>query len=492
MAGFLDGVAKVLLPKGRGKAGGAAIPPRYQATQPIMTASSYRQHLTDLMASRTAGDSRTLLNDLVNHDPDVSAAVHAYLSVAGSAEMLIKVYNDAGDIDPEGILKVNRLIQALTVNNDYTKGFNAKPTREGLINQHRYMMLLRGSTGAEIILDKTYAPVELRLVDTSTLRWSQPQPGVYVPEQQPVGSNTFINLNVPTFFTSNYHQNPTDFYTYSPFVAAINSIAARTEVVNDLYRIMKQVGFPRMDIEVLEDVLLANAPPTFRTDPVKMREFVDSEVSKIRAAMSNVAADQTFVHSNVVTAKILNDKNPGAGMQIQGVIDILDAQNQAALKVMPTVVGKSDNATTASTEARLFAMSADALNQSVANLFTELLTFGVRLGGYAGRVEVSFRSVEMRPVLELEPHLTMRGARLRTELSLGTITDIEYHMELFGRPPPAGAPTLSGTNFLSPADGASAVDTNNISPNNDSLGRSMAPAGGKSAKSNATKTGTPK
>lgn len=492
MAGFLEAVAQVVLPKGKGTRGGVSLPPRFQANQPIMTIPTYRNHLADLFSTRTAGDSRTLMNDLVNHDPDVSAAVHAYLTVAGSAEMVIVAYNEAGEVDPEGISKVNRLIDALTVTNDYTIGYSAKPTRSALVNNHRYMMLLRGSSAAELVLDKTFAPTELRLVDTSTLQWSQSAPGAYIPEQKPVGSNTFINLNVPTFFTSNYHQNPTDFYTYSPFVSAINTIAARTEVINDLYRIMKQVGFPRLDIEVLEEVLLANAPPAFRTDPAKMRTFVDQEVAKVRTAMLNVTADQTFVHSNVVSAKILNDKNPSAGMQIQGVIDVLDSQNQAALKVMPTVVGKSDNATTASTEARLFALSADALNQAVASLLSDALTFGARLGGYPGRILVKFRPVEMRPTLELEPQMTMRAARLKQDLSLGIISDIEYCMEMYGRPPVAGAPVLSGSGFLEQQADAASVDTGNISPNNDSLGRSMAPPGGKSAKSNATKAGNTK
>lgn len=492
MAGFLDGVAQVLLPKGKGTRDGASFPPRYNPSQPVMTIPAYRQHLADLFSSRTANDSRTLLNDLVNFDPDVSAAVHAYLTVSSSAEMVIIAYNDAGDVDPDGIKKANNLLNAMTTTNDYTLGFSAKPTREALLTNHRYMLLLRGSTAGEIVLDKTYTPTELRLVDTATLEWSQTKPGVYSPLQKPTGSNAQIDLNIPTFFTSNYHQNPTDFYTYSPFVAAINTIAARTEVINDLYRIMRQVGFPRLDIEVMEDIILNNAPPAFRTNPEELRKFVDAEVLKIRNAMTNVAADQTFVHSNAVQAKILNEKNPSAGLQIQGVIDVLDSQNQAALKVMPTVVGKSDNATTASTEARLFAMSADALNQAVANFMTELLTFGCRLGGFAGRVVVKFRPVEMRPAMELEPQVTMRAARLRVELSLGTITDIEYHMELFGRPPPATAPVLSGTGFLDASAANDNAKDTQISPNDDSLGRSMAAPGGKSARSNATKSGTPK
>jgi hypothetical protein len=132
-------------------------------------------------------------------------------------------------------------------------------------------------------------------------------------------------------------------------------------------------------------------------------------------------------------------------------------------------------------------MSADALNRIVADVYSQALTLAARLSGYQGRIEAVFRSVEMRPVLELEPQLTMKGARLREELSLGTITDIEYHMQMFGRPPPPGSPQLSGTNFLEPV---AAVDPSS-GKQDDSLGRSLAPEGGKkAAKSNSTKSGS--
>src|SRR3546814_1614486 len=67
----------------------------------------------------------------------------------------------------------------------------------------------------------------------------------------------------------------------------------------------------------------------------------------------------------------------------------------------------------------------------------------------------------------------MRASRLRNELSLGTITDEEYHLEIFGRPAPAGAPQLSGTNFLKPADADVTIDTEGVSPNDDPLGRGL-------------------
>ena len=491
MAGFLAGMTQVLLPKGKGTRGGISAPPGYNPNRIIMTAPAYRDHLNDLYNNRTLLDSRALLNQLVNQDPDVSAAVHSYLTIAASAQMVIYAHDVNDQIDPVGIQQANQLLQNLTIRNDYTTGFSSKLALVSLLDEFRYMLLLRGSLGGELILDKTYVPVELRAIDMASIRWSQPLAGVFLPEQRVPGVSNFIPLDIPTFFTTNYHQNPTDMYTFSPFVSAINTIAARTEVINELYNIMKVVGFPRLDVSVLEEVLLANAPPTLRNDMTALRTFVSDEILKVRSTLAGVQANQPFVHSSAIKAEILNDKNPGAGMQIQSIIDVLDSQNQAALKVMPAVIGKAANATTASTEARLFAMSADALNRTVGAFMSNFMTFGVRLNGYAGRVEVKFRPVELRPVTELEPQLTMRAARLKDDLSLGLISDTEYSMEMYGRPPIVGAPPLSGTGFLDATQPGAAVDTTQISPNSDSLGRSLSAPGSKSAKSNGVKKSAP-
>lgn len=475
---ILSGLGTILLPKGKGVKGGKSANPGFSRTTPTMTAPAYRDHLTDIYSTRSANDSRSLTATLANMDPDVSAAITAFLSVAGTVDPIVYAYNESDEIDGEGISMGQQLLALLTTTNDYTIGYSDKPTVDSLCTDHRYMMLLRGSSAVELVLDKTYVPSELRLVDTATLEWSQTAPGVYKPVQTPTGSNEKIDLNIPTFFTSSFHQSPLDKYTYSPFVSAINTIASRTLVINELYRIMKIVGYPRVDVQVLEDVLMKSAPPAFRNQPEKIRQYVNSELNAIKTAIANLNSGDAFVHSNAIEAKIINDKNPSAGIQIQGVIDVLNAQNQAALKVMPAVVGKANNGQVASTEARLFALNADALNRAVATLLTKALTLAARLAGYAGRIEVIFPPIELRPQMELEAQKTMKAARLKTDLSLGLITDMEYSMEMYGRPPLPGAPQLSGTGFLDAAGAASSVDAQGVSPNSDPLGRSMTSEGG--------------
>jgi hypothetical protein len=191
-----------------------------------------------------------------------------------------------------------------------------------------------------------------------------------------------------------------------------------------------------------------------------------------------------------VEVKMVNDKNPGAAINMKEVVETLDAQNQAALKTMPSVVGKGTNANVASTETRLFAMNCDSLNGSIAAPLSEAFTLAARIAGYQGRLEVYFPPVELRPVMELEPHLTMKSSRLKQDLSLGLITDVEYHMAMYNRPPGAGVPQLAGTGFLEQQ--VAGVDASQVSPNSDPNGAGLTSPGSQNADSNRTKQGETK
>src|SRR3546814_16941177 len=117
---------------------------------------------------------------------------------------------------------------------------------------------------AELVVDKAFVPSELRLIDPISLEWREAKPGVYRPIQKPAGANTEIDLNIPTFFTSRFHQNPTSIYTFSTFVSAINTITASATVINELYRLMRLVGYHRIDVPFLQEVIESTVPPNIK------------------------------------------------------------------------------------------------------------------------------------------------------------------------------------------------------------------------------------
>lgn len=462
---------QLILPKKRANPKGVGQTPTFNAqnTDQILTVPGYREHMTDIFASRAADDSRTLLQNLFKHDPDVSASLNAYLTVASSAEPWWVVYDPAGKIDPQGHEQVNILLQSLFSKNDYSLGFQMKPSMAPFFNELRYLLLLRGGIGTELVLDKTMLPTELRHVDLATVQWREKAPGQLKPVQVPAGSSDEINLDIPTFFVTFLKRDPTGIYAHSPFVSAINTIAARQQVVNDLYRIMRKTGYPRMHIKVVEEVLRKNAPADAKADENAMNTWLQARLQEISTTVSTLSVDQAFVHSDAVEPGMMNEKSAGTALDITPMITMLNDQNQAALKTMATVIGRGDKGVnTASVESRIFSMHSDALNDPISHFMSEMLTLALRLTGSQARVEFGFDKVELRPDLELEPQRTMKQNRLLMLLSEGIINDDYFHMEMFGTPRPADVAELSGTKFMTPVPAGGAVDgTTTADPKSD-------------------------
>ena len=411
----IQNLIAVVLPKISGKGGktatGTFSPSNGTNT---LTAPTYTEHRSDLFTDRASDDSNTLLKKLFKQDPDVSAAVNAYLTVANT-EPMITVYDQNDQIDRAGIELVNDLILSLTTRFDYSQKFQLKPSLASLAESMRYMTLLRGSLAAELVVDKALLPSEVRLVDPISLKWTETASGQYKPKQEVPGANDDVDLNIPAFFVTYFRRDPTDIYGHSHFVAAINTIAARQQVINDLY--------------------------------------------------------------------IINSQNPAAGIDVSSVIEVLNAQNQAGLKVMATVIGRGQmGVNTASVEARVFAMNADDLNEPIAEMLTNLLSLALRLHGHQGRCEVKFAKSELRPETELEPQYVLRHARLLSDLSLGLITDDQYHLAMYGRLGAEGIPQLSGTGFEVKKTAAAPQDGNNTPTERDASA-----GGGNAANGNAVK-----
>lgn len=488
MAGAIDSILKVVFPtrvKPKGSSQTNSFSP--DRTGQVLSAPQYQEHLTDIFSSRQSENSKDLLKSLFIHDPDVSASVNAFLTIADT-ELIMMVRDPDGKIDRKGQKELNKILAALTTRYDYTKGFEMKPTLRAMSEEMRYMLLLRGGIAEELVFSKEQFPVEVRHVDLATVEWFEKEPNKFIPQQKAPASSAEISLDIQTFFVSFFRRDPTSIYTYSPFVSAINTVAARQQVINDLYRIMQTTGFPRIEAKVLEEVLLKNAPADIQSDGKKQREYVQRELTNLQTLLANTRADQALVHTDSIELSVFNDKKPSNSLNIDSIISALNAMNQAGLRTVSTVLGRGESGVnTASVEARVFTMNADALNKPVADMWSKMLTMALRVVAKSdSRVECNFRPAEMRPETELEPQLALRAARLREDLSLGIIDDDEYHLIMYGRIRPDNAPELSGTNFMNSSSGS--VDPTDVSPNDDPLGRSISPEGSsKAADSSVTK-----
>lgn len=498
MAGFdiLSKIGDVILPNSF-KNGGVATTPNYNAqqSQQVISTPDTNDHLRDLLNERVSEEDNVLIAKLMVFDPDVSAAVSAYLTVSNT-EMRYLVKTPQGLLDPQGIVQINQILTQLSYVPDYSIGFSMPRSLKFRNEQLRYMLLKRGSISLEMILDQKFGLLDVRNIDTNSLEWFEKKKGYLTPSQKQ--GNDTVDLNIPTFFYAAHRQDPSNIYSKSNFISVINTVYARLQIIGDLYDIMQIQGYPRMTVKLLESTIVNGMSEVDKKDTKKRNEFVNSIMNQVTAKFGTIKPNQPVVHTDSMELGSLNNTAGGAGaaVDVSPVIDVLNAQNQAALKSVATVLGRgADGVNTASVEAQIFSMQAAELNQPLAEVWSQLLTFALRLTGSQNYVEVYFDKPEMRPPNELEPAYVQRQARLQKDLSLGIISDDEYHLAMYNRPKPPDAPELSGTNFLdkktqTEVSGSDAENAKSNTPQKDqpdSRQRAQTKKSDASAKSNAVK-----
>lgn len=107
-----------------------------------------------------------------------------------------------GEISQEGTKTLEYLINRITFRNDYTLNYQMKPSLSSLREELKYMCLLRGAVGAELVFDKTLLPKEIRNVDMHFVEWTENKNGEYKPIQKTDESGEEVSLDIPTFFTA--------------------------------------------------------------------------------------------------------------------------------------------------------------------------------------------------------------------------------------------------------------------------------------------------
>ena len=480
---FADTVTAILLPKSPKKKAQTYTTTFDPSTKGDVQAwPAFKEHLDDILSDRQTKTSRELIMQLVKSDPDASAALGSYLTTADITP-IIRVLDIDGAVDREGSKTVNIVLEELTSRRDYTSGFSQKRTLRAISEDMRYMLLCRGGIAAEAVYDEALNLSRIAIPDISTFKYQEKESGVFIPYQEQSGTDK--KMDFPTLFLQWYRKSPTEAYGISPFTAGINTMAARQQVINDLYRIMQITGYPRMYAKVLEEVMTKNAPEEAKKDTDSMRRYLRARRNEITGQLQSMRADQPMVHYDSVEIGIMNDKQPGMAIDIKQVIETLNAQNQAGLKTMATVLGRGESGVnTGTVEAQLFGKMAGSINKPIGEILSNILTQAIRFKGSDSRVEVVYPEVDLRSELEMEAQKSMLTARYRTDLSLGLIDDDDYHLKVYGRIRPDATPVLSGTGFN---EKSLEVDPASGSDGNDSIDNAISDKTDKSVKSNQNK-----
>ena len=405
-------------------------------------------------------DVYDIIDELHRYDPDAANALWAMLRFAETPVRLTYL-NEKGEFDADKTREFNTALKAKWLFS--VRDLNPLELSSMIIRE----LFLHGAVGIEIVLDKFKLPLNYVFVHNKDVLWRWKN-STFVPYQTKQGGGE-VNLDIPTFFFQHLDRQIDQATAESPLLTAIQAIDFKRQVIVDIQRVIKRVGYPRIKVTVLEEVLRKHAPMDVKADPKKLADWLKAQKTTLATDLKSIKPEDAIVLFDSVEMEYLKN-NINTSIDFRPLIEILDGQVISALKSLPSILGKTKGSSqnTASMEAMVYLNTPTFLQRKSEKILSQVYTMTARLMGYKGFIEAKHDAINLRPQLELEPQKLAKQSRILQLQSFGHITDSEAALLLDLDHLPSTE--LSGTQFLT---GGPSVDTENISPNSDPLGRSV-------------------
>jgi hypothetical protein len=434
---------------------------------------------TDALTYRNGASTKDVIKDLASSSPDLSATVNAYLRVGIPNDYTVIGRTADGLIDRDSTQLAQEILRRVTYLSDPSLGYNSLGSLEELSASLAKELLYYGSSGLELVLDKTRSPTRLSPIHTPTISYYEDKELGYVRPVQRIGG-TEIDLDLPTVFIYNLDQSLLSPYSESPLEPAIQSVLADTDFLNSLRRVMRRAIHPRLKAKVLIDKILETMPPEISNDEDKRQAYLNGVISEIETVVNGLSPEDALVSYDTVEYSNLgaDGQADNVGATLKAVQDMLNSKLAAGAKTLPSVLGRGTGSGTASSiETMLFLKNANSVRVMLNTLYSRALTQAVRLYGKDVYVDFSYNELDMRPDTELEAYKAMKQSRLKELLSLGILSDDEFCVMLTGNLTPAGYVPKSGTMFMTAPAGAPANPSSQTSTMKDGQQTPAAPKG---------------
>lgn len=310
---------------------------------------------------------------------------------------------------------------------------------------------LRGALFAELVLDNNgHQPIDIATPDPATARWKRvadPELGI-VWQLGQWQAGQFVALDVPTV-----RYLPIDPFPGHPegrpiAGSALFSAVFLLAMLHDIRRVVQQQGYPRIDIAIVLEKLIAAIPPADRNDTAKIRRWVNETIADVDTNYSALNPDDAYVHTDDVQVNrpvgTLDTSSLGA---VSGIIESLERMITRALKSMPLLMATNQTGTeTQSTrEYEAFIAAIKAIQHLCESLLEHLCTLALRAQGIPAVVQ--WRFAEVRAAEMMRDALTKKTQleNIITEYNQGYTSQDEASQQAVGHAPDQDTPRTSGT-----------------------------------------------
>lgn len=357
---------------------------------PVSAESDWRTLELDSGTLDTLSPSE-LMELLADVSPDISRALWDFLRLSNPGWEARALRPGTDELDEAGQAALAAFIAALGA--EYG-------SFDVVLNRLFVGAFLRGAFFAELVLDRRgRVPLDLVTPDPVTARFRR----VDDPDRGPLwrlcqGQGVhIIDLNRPTILYVPVDPLPGSPYGRPLAAPALFSSLFLLGLLHDLRRVVAQQGYPRLDLAVSLERLMAAMPADLEADSEALKNWVAATISEVQTVFNGLQPDDAYIHTDVVTVnRPVGAVDASSLGGVDGLIKSLERMLTRALKTMPLLMADMAGASEANANRQweVHAAGIKSLQHLAENLLSRLLTMALQAQGLPATVE--FRFAELR------------------------------------------------------------------------------------------------
>lgn len=404
-------------------------------------------HLSRLDLNTVSAYSTDKLIDLLaDLSPEVGKALWDFLRLCNPGWEIVAYRPGSSESSEPGQALIGEFLKTLT---------RLYGTVDVPINALFLNAFLRGALLAEIVLEKGKTFADLATPDPWAVRFRKEEDPVrgQVWRLGQYQNGTWHSLNFDTI-----RYVPVDPLSGSPYGRSIVSPALFSSLflismLHDLRRVVEQQGYPRLDLSVDMEKLVALMPDDLADSPDDAQEWINAAFAEIQSVYGSLQPDDAYIHGSSITVNrpvgAVGTDSLGA---IDGLIRALERMITRGLKSMPLMMGSNEGSseTHANRQWEIMAAGIKSIQHLVESLLGNLLEVMCQANGVQATVEVRFAELRAAEELRDSQVEAMKIANAKAKYDAGWISQEEAALEVTGHEADAEEPRFSDAGLGAP------------------------------------------
>lgn len=370
----------------------------------------------------TIGNMSTdkLMDTMADISPEVGKALWDFLRLCNPGWEITALRPGTNEADSRGQGAIDAFLDTLT---------ELYGTVDVPFNRFFLSAFLRGAVLGEIVLDGKL-PVDLVSPDPWSVRFRKEKDeirgSVYRLGQYQDGK--WVSLEYPTIKYVPIDPLPGTPYGRSLVSPALFSALFLIAILHDLRRVVEQQGYPRLDVAVAMDRLVAMMPEDLQDSPDESQAWINAAFTEIQDVYGNLKPDDAYIHGDMITVNrpvgAVGSDSLGA---IDGLLRALERMITRGLKTMPLMMGSNEGAseTHANRQWEIMAAGIKSIQHVTESLLGQLFKVALEAQGIKATVKVRFAELRASEELRDEQTRAMKISNAKAMYDNGWISQDE-------------------------------------------------------------------